>query len=262
VKAFSVNSALAFAIAMLVTAAIHETGHGLAAQSLGFFPKIYAFYEDNPAGTAAQNLIILAAGPLTSLLVGLLCMAVLYRTTPRYSFWRLLLFWFAWLGIMEFVNYLIVTPWLTMGDTAQIANILHWPTAARYGIALVGIAFLIVLSKPAAATMFSLAPSGVPLQSGSERRRYIMRGFYLPLLAGTVLTALGGIGTNPLNLALGLLGTLGNIDVIALALYRVKDARVQETLSAAPLRVEPAALLLFAVVVAFYDVFLPRGLPV
>lgn len=247
---------------MLVTAALHETGHGLAAQSFGFHPKIYAFYENNPTGTATQNLIILSAGPLTSLLIGVLSLIWYRARAARYSFWRLLLFWFAWLGILEFVNYLIVTPWLTAGDTAQIADILHWPTAARYGITLIGIAILIALLRPAAETMFAVAPTEMPLESGRNRRRFILQGFYLPLLAGTALTALGGIGTNPLNVGLGLLGTFGNIDLIAMSLFRAQDARVAERRFGAPLRIEPIAIFLYAVVVAFYDVFLPHGLPV
>lgn len=247
---------------MLATAVLHETGHGLAAQGLGFSPKIYAFYENNPAGTPAQNLVILAAGPIASLLIGSLCLIWYKMTEARYNFGRLLLFWFAWLGIMEFVNYIIVTPWLTAGDTAQIADILNLSIAARYGVALIGIAILIILLRPAAETMLALAPADFPLESGAERRRFIMRGFYLPLLAGTALTALGGIGTNPVNVMLGLLGTLGNIDVIATALFRAHDARVRQRFPSSPPRVEPVALLLYLATVAFYIAFLPRGLPV
>ena len=62
-RTLSINSALAFASAELVTAALHEAGHGLAAQAFGFSPHIYAFYENNPSGNARETLTILAAGP-------------------------------------------------------------------------------------------------------------------------------------------------------------------------------------------------------
>ncbi|MBV8490684.1 MAG: hypothetical protein JO199_09160 [Candidatus Eremiobacteraeota bacterium] len=261
-KAFSINSALAFSTAMLATAALHETGHALAAQALGFAPKIYAFYEDNPTGTAAQSLLILAAGPIVSLIAGL-ALAMWYRfTTPRYSYWRLLLFWLAWLGIMQFVNYLIVTPWLSAGDTAQMADILRWPLWGRYAVSLAGIAILIALLRPAATSMFAAAPSTIPLGDGRDRRRYIMAGFYLPLLAGVALTAVAGIGTNPVAVLLGLLGTLGNIDVIALALFRANVAEVPVRAAGAPLRIEPVAIALWVAIVLFYVTLLPRGLSV
>jgi hypothetical protein len=262
VKAISINSAFAFATAMLVTAALHEMGHGLAAQALGFAPKIYGFYENNPTGTPAQSLIVLAAGPLASLLLGVVFMAWYRRATPRYGYGRLLLFWFAWLGIMLFVNYLIVTPFMAPGDTAQIADILHWPLAARYAVSLAGVAMLIALLRPAAEAMFALAPASISLESGRNRRRFIMRGFYLPLLAGVVLTAPAGIGTNPFYVFLGLMGTLGNIDLIAMSLFRARAANVPVRSPGARMRIEPLAIVLWAAVVAFYVAFLPHGLPV
>lgn len=256
------NSALAFASAELLTAALHETGHGLAAQALGFAPRIYAFYENNPTGTPAQSLIILAAGPITSLILGIAFLLWYRAGSARYSFGRLLLFWLAWLGIMQFVNYLIVTPWMTAGDTSQIADLLHWSTLPRYAVALVGIIALFSLTGLAAQTMYALATQDAPIDTPRDRRRYIMRGFYLPLLAGTVLTAPGGIGGLPMVVGLGMLGTLGNIDVIAFALYRTgREPKVPPGRSAAP-ALAPAAIVLYIAVVASYIFVLARGLPV
>lgn len=261
-RAFFANSALAFATAMLATAAIHETGHALAAQGLGFAPSIYAFYENNPSGAPWQNLIILSAGPIASLIVGSLCFLWLRRAAARYSYWLLLLFWFAWLGILEFVNYLVVTPWLTAGDTAQIADVLHWPLGARYALAAAGIAIVLLLLRPAARSMFALAPQDVALDTGFARRRYIMRGFYLPLILGVALTALGGIGTNPLAVGLGLLATFGNIDLIAMSLFVAQTVPVPHRGTSAVLRIEPAAIALWIAIVLFYIFALPGGLRV
>lgn len=261
-SAFSINSALAFASAELIMVCLHETGHGLVAQALGFAPKIYAFYEDNPTGTTTQSLLILAGGPIASLILGLLFYWWYRRGQAHYSFGRLLLFWSAWLGIMEFVNYLIVTPWLSAGDTAQFADLLHAPVVARYAVALVGIAILWLLLGTAARSMFAVAPASAPLSSGFERRRFIMRGFYLPLIAGTALTALGGIGA-PLNITLiGMLGTFGNIDFVALSMFRAGDDYREERSVDAPLRIEPAAIALYVALILLYDLVIVHGLPV
>jgi hypothetical protein len=192
-----VNSALAFASAELITAALHEAGHGLAAQALGFSPHIYAFYENNPTGDARQTLTILAAGPMTSLVLGALFWGWYLSLKPRYSYARLLFLWLALIGVMKFVNYLIVTPWLTAGDTAHVADVLQWPTSARYGLMAVGVALLVILARPAATAMLALAPRGVALDSPQARRRCIMGLFYLPLVAGVARTALAGIGSRP-----------------------------------------------------------------
>ncbi|HET9343571.1 MAG TPA: M50 family metallopeptidase [Candidatus Eremiobacteraceae bacterium] len=260
--ALFVNSALGFAFAELLTAALHETGHGLMAQAFGFSPKIYAFYEDNPTGTIHQSLAILAAGPVVSLMLGLLFRAWYRSGVPRYSLGQLLLFWMAWLGIMQFVNYLIVTPWLTAGDTAQIADLLHVPTWGRYLVSAVGWAALIFLTRPAAHDMLCLAPESEPLDTPRDRRRLILRSFYLPLLAGTLLTALGGFGGQPMVVFYGMLATIGNIDVVALSLYRTGDGFTLKRAPGEPLRIEPVAIVLYLIMLALYIFVLARGLPV
>jgi len=260
--AFFVNSALTFAFAELSTAALHETGHGLMAQSLGFSPKIYAFYEDNPTGTIHQSLAILAAGPVASLILGLLFRAWYRSGEPRYSLGRLLLFWMSWLGIMQFVNYLIVTPWLTAGDTAQIADLLHVPVWGRYLVAAFGMVALFILTRPAAHDMLALAPQSEALDTPRDRRRFIVRSFYLPLFAGTLLTAPGGIGGLPTIVFYGMLGTIGNIDVIAFSLYRTGDEFVRKNAPGEAVRIEPITVVLYLIMVALYIFVLARGLPV
>jgi hypothetical protein len=261
-----VNSAVAFAAAELLTAALHETCHGLVAQALGFAPKIYAFYENNPTGTPAQSAAILAAGPLGSLVLGGLLRLWYGRAKALHGFWRLLLFWLAWLGIMEFVNYLIVTPWLTAGDTAQLADIFGAPLWSRYAVALLGAGLVFLLAPFAAEDMFALAPAGAPLDPSRARRRYIMRGFYLPLFAGVVLTGLAGIGGRPEFVFFGLLGTLGNIDIVAASLYvrrpGVTPPPPADPIAATQPRIEPAAIALYVALALFYILVLSRGLPV
>ena len=263
-RAFFVSSALAFASAELLTSAIHELGHGLMAQALGFAPKIYAFYEDNPTGTAGQTLAILAAGPVFSLITGAAFWTWYLRAKPRYSYARLLLLWLALMGVTTFVNYLIVTPWLAAGDTAQFADILHWPTAARYGLTAVGIAMVIHLGRPAATAMARVAPQGVSLDSARAWRRYVMAGFYLPLLAGVLLTAVAGIGGQPIIVFYGLLATVGYIDVVVAALYGGPPAPRDDASRGvdAPLRVPPQGVAVYAALVLVYVFVFSRGLPV
>lgn len=260
---FFINSAVTFASAELITAALHETGHGLAAQALGFAPRIYAFYENNPNGNPTQSLIILAAGPLMSLVTGLIFWLWYRKTTPGYNIGRLLLCWLAWLGIAEFVNYIIVTPWLTIGDTAVIANLLGLPIWSRYLVALLGLCLLFALARTAAQDFLLLAPSQEILQTPYGRRRFIMRGFYLALIAGTVLTALAGIGGNPTIIAVGLLGTLGNLGIVGVAIAASGAVSVYPQLvSNTELRIDSRAVGIYLLLVVFYVLALRPGLPV
>ncbi len=262
-RALFVNSALAFASAELVTAALHEAGHGLAAQCFGFSPHIYAFYENNPTGDARETLTILAAGPISSLVLGALFWVWYRRLKPRYGYGRLLLLWLALIGVMEFVNYLIVTPWLADGDTAQIADLLRWPLGARYGLTALGAALLVVLARPAADAMLALAPRSIALDSPRARRRFITASLYLPLLAGVALTALAGIGSRPIYVGYGLLGTFGNLDLVAAALSADGVPPTDEERGAdASLRIEPVAIALYAALVCLYVCAFSRGVPI
>ncbi len=258
---FGINSALAFACAALMMVPLHETGHGLVAQALGFAPKIYAVYEDNPAGTAFQTLAILAGGPLTSLVLGSIFLAWSRRGPARYGFGRLLLFWMGLLGVMNFVNYLVVTPFLAVGDSAQFANTLGWPLAARYAMALLGVAAVIALGRPIAAAMFAVAPSDFALDTPRDRRRLVIWGFYMPLFAGVALCAPAGIGTPLWLVGVGLLGDIGNIDVVVAALYAGGEPP-EKRRTDAPLRFEFGALGLYVALVLFSVLVLSKGLPV
>ncbi len=246
---------------MLVTAALHEAGHGIVAQAFGFAPRIYAFYEDNPTGTATQTLLILAAGPIASLVLGGIFLALYHRQRAHYSFWRLFLFWLGWGGIMEFVNYLVVTPWLSAGDTARFAAILHWPLWVRYAVCVVGIVAVVALGRLAATTMFALAPRGIALETKRDRRRFVIGVFYMPLLAGVALSAVAGIGGRLVIVALGAFASLGSIDIVVSAMY-AGGALPTQRREDAPIRIEPAAISLYVALVALYVFVFSRGMPI
>lgn len=261
----ALNAALVAATAQLLAATLHETGHGLVAQTLGFSPKIYAFYENNPSGTKLQDVLILSGGPLASLIVGLLFFVAFYRLRKRDGFGGHLLLWLAILCVMAFVNYLIVTPWLAAGDTARLADIFGLGTAARYGVMLAGVAMLFLLARPAARAMLAASPPDVPLESAFQRKRYVRTYFYFPLLFSLPFIALAGIGGHPQTVGYGLLGSLGNIDIVAVALGTAGSLAAGANPSerrAASLGVEPARIVLYVAVTLFYILALSRGVPV
>ena len=83
-----INSTVAFALALLVMIMIHEFGHALAAISFGLHPVVRPFSVDYGTATNAQNIVIDLAGPLVSLVTGLLILGI-FRVGR--GFWGL--FW-------------------------------------------------------------------------------------------------------------------------------------------------------------------------
>ena len=210
------NSAFAFSIAELVDSAVHEFGHGFMALIFGRSPMIFAFSEQNASAPRLEQAAILSLGPLTSLVLGWLALAWSWNRSAQESgkfFW----FWLAWSALMEFVNYLIVTPFLTIGDTAQIVALLHAPHWVSYFVSALGIAALFCLGGLARRHMLRLN-SEQELRTTQQTRRYMRRTFYWPAILGTILTSLVFVGGRLSSVALGLLSALGTLDVIALAI--------------------------------------------
>jgi hypothetical protein len=83
------------------------------------------------------------------------------------------------------------------------------------------------------------------------------------LIVGVALTALAGIGSRPLYVVYGLLGTLGNIDIVSAARFADGVPPNDEERGAdAPLRIEPLALVLYTALVLVYVIAFARGVPV
>jgi len=253
--------ALAFATAELVVVFFHECCHAIAARALGFFPSVYAFYENNPSGTPFQDIVIAAAGPLGSFVSGILIF-VLARRQRGYSYVHLLVFWLGVLGVTEFINYLIVTPWLTGGDTGLIAERLGLPVYARYLVSLAGWLLLGLFGAAVARAALHIAPSGVALSAPYERKRYLRRMLLLPYLLGLVLYAPAAIGTKPFFVLLGFLGTAGTAGVLQSAVFAANRARETDRPKAAPPKVEPPAVVAYLGCVVFYVTVLAHGLPI
>ena len=60
------NSAVAFAVALMITISVHEFGHAVAARGLGLQPTLYANRVEYGSASAEQQLIIALAGPIVS----------------------------------------------------------------------------------------------------------------------------------------------------------------------------------------------------
>jgi hypothetical protein len=231
------------------------------AKALSASPTISAFAEQNTNVSAHHEVLILLCGPLTTLAIGLLFLAVFKAQRAHYSFSRLLFFWLAWTAIMNFVNYLIVTPWLKAGDTAQIVSLTRAPAYTSYAIASVGILLLIGLARTSANSMLAVAPEELRLTARPERARYFRRGFLYPVAAGTALLTPLLLASQPDNTRLGLLGAIGIVDIVSVGIRAVGARREpagpeQDD----PIRISGPGIMLLIALVALYAFILSPGL--
>lgn len=120
-----VNSAVAFALAVLVAVTFHELAHAVAGLLQGRSPELFAFSVDQGPGTEAQRLVTALTGPVFSLLSGLAILA--YRPAGLSPFWRLFWLWLGLASVQSFNGYLITGPIVTAGDIGSAWTLLDAP---------------------------------------------------------------------------------------------------------------------------------------
>lgn len=138
-SALLAGSTLAFVLAAMVNDTLHELAHAVAGIAVGLTPTVSPFsVEYEPEGTAHQQIITAAAGPLFSLVMGLVLMAVA-RSWGR-GLVRLFFLWLPFMGVMNFAGYCFIAPFAQVGDTGQVMKLLGAPGWSYAAVALVGVA--------------------------------------------------------------------------------------------------------------------------
>jgi hypothetical protein len=125
-RTLTANATLALVLASIVNSLLHEGAHAVATLAYGFAPTLSPFSVDvSEPTTTRQEIVIALAGPLFSLVLGLVMMGVARnwgRGIVRF-FWM----WLAALGVMNFVGYCFIAPIAKGGDTGQALALLGAP---------------------------------------------------------------------------------------------------------------------------------------
>jgi hypothetical protein len=141
-----VASTTALVLAATVTVTLHEVAHAVAGMALGLVPTLHSnvvSYEPEP--TAAQAVVTAAAGPLFSLVLGL----VVHLTTRSAGRGTGRLFWM-WAGLLplqNFAGYLVIAPFARAGDTGRVFSLLDAPTLVYVVAFLVGVVLTLLNSR-------------------------------------------------------------------------------------------------------------------
>ena len=123
-KSLLLNSTTAFILAGLVVTTAHEAAHFLTAALLGVSARLYPSFVIPADSTTQQQVItIAAAGPLFSLLAGLL-LIWLFRK-PAKGFIRLLTLWLGFLSAQIGFGYFLIAPFVKSGDTGYVLSALN-----------------------------------------------------------------------------------------------------------------------------------------
>ncbi len=145
-RSLTANSTVALVLASIVNSLLHESAHAVAALTLGLTPTISPFSVDvAEAATPNQEIMVASAGPLFSLVLGLVVMRVgrSWGTGVVRLFWM----WLAAMGVMNFVGYCFIAPFAQGGDTGQVLALLGAPATVYILVALVGVGGQFLLAR-------------------------------------------------------------------------------------------------------------------
>jgi hypothetical protein len=126
-----------FPTAYTIVIIAHEGAHALTAVALGFPSTLFNFWVDHQftGATVVQRAIVGAAGPVASLILGVV-VAIAYRVVRRPAAGVPLLLLAAH-GVSNFFGNLMSAAFV--GDFSNAARALGVPMPLRYGIALLGV---------------------------------------------------------------------------------------------------------------------------
>ena len=139
------NATGAFVLAAVVNSLLHESAHAVAGLVQGLTPTLSPFAVHYvPTPTSAQEIVTALAGPVWSLVMG----AVLLAAARSWGtgFTRLFWLWLAFMGMMNFVGYMFIAPFVPAGDTGRALALLKAPGWVFILVSLLGAAMLFGLA--------------------------------------------------------------------------------------------------------------------
>lgn len=183
-----INSTLAFISAFFITTFIHEFGHFISNYFFGAHPVLFHNYVEAPDQdlTSYAKIFIALAGPVTSLVQGIVFSLIL-SSTKRNTVFHLLYLWLSLLGFVNFFGYLMMTPLSTAGDTGKVAELIQLPYIYRILISLAGLIIVIIIMLKIGKYFANFIPAQRELP---KKRKYVYYIMFYPILIGSVINTI------------------------------------------------------------------------
>src|SRR5450432_1237996 len=186
-----INSTILFIVTCILQMTLHEFGHYFAA--IIVHAKNISIHHNNVVNTdeglpLKSILLIKGAGPLVSLLVGLVFQGVCARRKQRnISF--LFELYMAVFGYIGFFGYLMIAPVFSGGDTGYICAALKFPIWLTIGIAIAGAILLYLLVRNLMKYFVEMGSKEI-LEKKESRISFVHSLVLLPVLLGIPFTTL------------------------------------------------------------------------
>ena len=189
-QAIIFEATVMFALALTITTILHELAHALAGVALGSQPILHDTFVEHHDLSPGGEALTAVAGPLFSLIQGVLFFLVLPKMHPFSSLAQQFVLWMAIHGLVNFFGYLINAPFAPHGDIGAVARYLELPRTVQFLLLAAGVAANILIGIIATKPLLELAPSPELISASSARMDYVMHAAIAPWLLGAAIVIL------------------------------------------------------------------------
>jgi hypothetical protein len=188
-KYLILNATILFIVSAILEMTLHEFGHFFA--SIGVHAKgisIHHNYVSNiDEGLPLKSILLIkGAGPLVSLVIGIVFHVMCSRQKNR-NLGFLFLLYMAAFGYIGFFGYLMIAPIFTGGDTGYICSALNFPIWITIGIAISAGLILYVLVRTLMKYFVEMGSTEF-LGKKNSRISFVHSILLLPVLCGMPFT--------------------------------------------------------------------------
>lgn len=190
-KYIIINSAIIFSITAIAAMSLHECAHYIIAwlnhASNLTLHHNYVNYDETTL-SINQRISIAAAGPIISLLIGIIFHLIVSKyKTPNLL--RLFFLFFSIQGYIGFFGYLMIAPIFKYGDTGFICHALNFPIYLTIGIAISGLVILALIIKKIGSE-FILFLTKEEYDKDIDRKIFFNSIIQYPLYLGIIITTI------------------------------------------------------------------------
>jgi hypothetical protein len=186
-KALAINSILILISTPIINTILHELGHYIVASCFRLEPELHHNYViTHLSGTEKQQMLRAAAGPLFSLVFGILATYISIKCIKP-SLLKLFTLWMGAGSLLMFMGYMMIAPIAKQGDTGKVFDYFGLPFYLSVIIAAISI-FLITYIFGRLAKYFSYYKQDIEFNQHENKKQLFVYPITCSILAMTILS--------------------------------------------------------------------------
>lgn len=241
--ALAINSTFILVSTSIINTIGHELAHYITRLYFHLKPELHHNYvQSSVNGTPLQEMLSAAAGPLFSLVFGMIILWIAIKYISP-SLLKLFMLWLGLGSILAFMGYILIAPIAKAGDTGKVFDYFGFPLSLSIGLAIVSFMVIYIVFVRLASQFVHYKGQQVFDQRANAKQLFIY-----PIFATIIL---GTLVSLPVVIWISLLPTI----FMPMAYFSIMGAYYRLKIADAPVLVDKISIALlivtFLVVITF-----------